>query len=415
MTTYRDLALALAIGLLIGVERGWHLRHEPSGSRVAGVRTFVLLGITGGAAGLLATHGQSAIAAVIIAGVVAVLVAGYLRRTRDAGTPDATTAVAALLTLILGGLATGGFPVPAVASAAVATLVLSQRRAMHGWVKGLTATDIKAVARFAIIAGAIWPLLPDRNFGPYAAWNPRDLWLIVVVVTGLSFAGYAASRHWGATKGILATAAIGAAYSSTAVSAALAQRLRSGDAPPAILRSGIAIASAVMFGRVLVLAALLAPFALPRLAMIVGPPGLLAVALAAWSVRSASQPARAVANTAGNPFELLPAIGFALFVALLALVVRWAEARYGSTGIATLLTITGAMDVDAAVVTMGGLPPGTIDADTAGMILSLPILLNTLVKSVIVVATAGWRAGLPAAAPLLLCAAVMPLALLLTR
>lgn len=112
---------------------------------------------------------------------------------------------------------------------------------------------------------------------------------------------------------------------------------------------------------------------------------------------------------------ILPALGFALLVAVLALVVRWAEIRFGNAGIATVLAITGSMDVDAAIVTMRGLAPGTLDAGVAGMILSLPVLLNTLFKAGIVLVTAGWRAGWRAALPLLSAAAMLPLALLLTR
>lgn len=118
-----------------------------------------------------------------------------------------------------------------------------------------------------------------------------------------------------------------------------------------------------------------------------------------------------MALTGSNPFELRIALAFAALMALLSLVVHWAEAEYGDAGIATLLAITGAMDVDAAIVAMRALPPGTVKPQLAGMILSLPLLLNTLIKSGIVIAVAGWRKGLPAAAPMLIAAAVIPLGL----
>ncbi|MFZ4690704.1 MAG: MgtC/SapB family protein, partial [Polymorphobacter sp.] len=302
-------------------------------------------------------------------------------------------------------------------AAAVVTLLLAQRRLLHDMLRGMTEADIKAVARFAIIAGVVWPLLPDRAMGPYAAWNPRDLWLVVVVVCGLSFAGYAAGRRFGTTRGTLATAAIGALYSSTAVTAALAQRLRSEPEQAGVLRAGIAVASAVLFARVLVLTALLVPFALPRLAAIVGPAAAVALGFAALSWRAASAaPAIAAVGAGGrNPFALLPALGFAVLVAVLALVVRWAEVRFGDAGIAVVLAITGSMDVDAAIVTMRGLPPGRLDAQVAGLILALPVLLNTLFKAVIVLLTAGWAAGWRAAMPLLAAAAVLPVMALVTR
>jgi uncharacterized membrane protein (DUF4010 family) len=413
---YRDLAAALAIGLLIGIERGWKLRQEPEGSRVAGFRTFGLLGLLGGLAGLIGKQ-QPLLAAVLALGALAILILDYRHAETTIQKTDvsSTTEIAALLTFALGALATGGYPIPALAAAAIATALLAQREMLHGWLRGMTEVDIRAVVRFAIIAGVIWPLLPNRDMGPFNAWNPFDLWLVVVIVCGFSFAGYIAGRRLGATRGTLATAAIGGIYSSTAVTAALSQRIRAEPGQAAIFAAGIAVASAVMFGRVLVLTAILVPFALPRLAMIIVPAGVVAMAFVAWQWRSAQGTPATEAKLPGNPFALLPALGFAALVAGLALAVRWAQIRFGDAGIATLLAITGAMDVDAAIVTMRGLPPAALDADVAGMILSLPVLLNTLFKAVIVVATAGWKAGWRAALPLLASAAVIPVALLLTR
>ncbi|GGE05534.1 hypothetical protein GCM10011529_09900 [Polymorphobacter glacialis] len=408
---WTSLGTAIAVGLLIGVERGWRQRRIRGGGRVAGLRTFALLGLLGGLAGLMAIV-YPLVAAALAIGAVAILVIGYRRAIQ----PDATTEIAALLTLGLGALAGSGNPVPALAAAAVVTLLLSSRDQLHRWLRGLTETDIHAVARFAIIAAAIWPLLPDRDMGPYNAWNPRDLWLVVVIVCGLSFAGYAASRRFGATSGILATAAIGGLYSSTAVTAALSQQLRGTPEHARALSAGIAVASAVMFVRVAVLAAVLVPFALPRLAIIIAPAAIIALVFVALRWRSArdAPPATNVA-VARNPFALLPALGFAVFVAILALIVRWAEIRYGNAGIALTLAITGSMDVDAAIVTMRGLPANSLDPAIAGMILALPVLLNTLVKAGITIVTAGPKLGWPAALPLLASAATMPVAAFLAR
>lgn len=409
------LALSLAIGLLIGVERGWQSRAEPPGSRVAGLRTFGLLGLLGGVVGLVGIDAHPAIAAILLGSAAVALVAGYIHDMRADGQVSVTATVAALLTLLLGTLATSGYAVLAVAAAAAATLLLSMRHELHGWLKRLSDVDIKAVARFAIIAAAILPLLPDQYYGPYDAWNPRQLWFVVVLVTGFSFAGYAANRLWGEARGTLVTAAITGAYSSTAVTLALSRRLRSGDGSPPILSAGIALASAMMFVRVLLLCGLLAPVALPGLALIVGPAALVGTGFALWSLRSARNKAKGAGILSGNPFELLPALGFALVVAILAVAVRWAQIRYGSAGIATLIALSGSFDVDAAIITMGGLPAGMIAPDMAGIVLAVPILINTLFKAGITLVTAGWRQGIHAAVPLLASAAAMPLAWLVTR
>jgi uncharacterized membrane protein (DUF4010 family) len=406
---YRDLALSLAIGLLIGIERGWSARVEAPGRRVAGLRTFGLLGLLGGLLGTIGLHVHPIASFVVLAGAVAAVVAGYVNDMRVNGRVSATSTVAALLTLCLGLIATNGYPRLAMAAAAAATLLLSLRSRLHAWLARLDERDVLATARFAIIAAAILPLLPDRRFGPYEAWNPRELWLVVVLVTGFSFAGYVAARRFGPARGTLATAAIGGMYSSTAVTAALSRRLADPAEPREALASGVALASAMMLLRVLVLTALLASSAAPTLAMLVGPAALVAVAIGAWQVRqSIGTPAAAPPVLGrGNPFELLPALGFALIVAVLALATRWAAARFGDGGIAALIAITGTFDVDAAIVTLGGLPEGMLAPEVAGLVLAGPVLLNTLFKAGIALALAGPRRGWPAALPLLAAAGTM--------
>ncbi len=403
------LGLALAVGLLIGIERGWSARGEGAGRRVAGLRTFGLLGLLGGVIGTLGLNVHPLLAAIVLAAAAAALVAGYLRDMRVDGNVSATSTIAALLTLCLGILATNGYPKAAVLVATVAMLVLSLRTQLHGWIARLNETDVQATARFALITAAVLPLLPNRRFGPYDAWNPRELWLVVVLVTGFSFAGYIASRTFGARRGILATAAIGGMYSSTAVIAVLARRLKLGDAPASLLAAGIAVASATMFVRVLLLTAALAAFALPALAFVAAPAGLVALAACLWLLRRDGRgaPGASTPFVPHNPFELLPALGFALLVGALALATRWTEARFGDVGIAALLAITGSFDVDAAIVTLGGLPDGTIAAWLGGLVLAVPILLNTLFKAVIVISMVGGRPGLRAAAPLLASGAAM--------
>jgi uncharacterized membrane protein (DUF4010 family) len=398
----RDLAVALALGLLVGLERGWRSRASADGSRVAGLRTFGLLGLLGGVCGWLAAAVDVVVAIVVAAGAVAAIVAGYVQETRVAGLLSATSAAAALLTLGLGMAAASGYPAEAMAVAAVMTLLLASRAQLHGWVAALGERDILATARFAILAGAILPFVPNARFGPYDAWNPFELWLVVVLVTGFGFAAYAANRRFGAKRGTLATAVVAGAYSSTAVTVALSHRLRGAGTGRDVLAAGIALASAVMFARVLILTAILARDALPSFALAVGPAAAVATLWGIWRLRGvggegegASEP---IAD--GNPVELVPALGFALLVAVMALAVRWAEVRFGDAGTATLLILSGSFDVDAAIVTLGGLAPGTLDARTGGLVLAAPVLINTLFKAGIVLVNGGWRTGRSAALPL---------------
>lgn len=371
------LGAALAAGLLIGIERGWKLRGEAEGSRVAGLRTFTLFGLGGGLAGVLQTMGHGLVAAILLAANGAIIAIGYWRLRGEAGGADATSAVAGLLTLALGFLSGAGQPALALAGAAVVTAILALRRETRRLVGLLDEADVKALARFAVIAAAIYPFLPDRPYGPYDAWDLRTLWLVVIIVTGFSFAGYAANRIFGTRRGTIATALIGGAYSSTAVTHSFSQRLGAGAGGGAE-NAGIALASAVMYLRVIVLVALLASRLLVPFAVLVAPALVAGFAASWWLYR------RAVHSTGpappGNPVALLPALTFVAFVAAAAVAARWAEANFGEQGIALLLLVMGTMDVDAAIVTAGGLEPAAIAADLAALAIGGTILANMAVK-----------------------------------
>lgn len=328
------------------------------------------------------------------------LVLGYAGELRREGSLSSTTMVAAVLTFALGYAAAHGFAGAALAGAAITLIVLASRTQLHGLLKGLTEEEIESVARFAIVALVVLPLLPDTNFGPYDAWNPRRIWSVVVVVLGLSFAGYAATRRFGAERGILATALTGALVSSTAVTVTYARRLRAGDEAQAALTAGIALASLVMFVRVQIVAAVLAPFASASLALTMTPALLTSLGMALLALRHEQQTPSQHEVKLGNPLDFGPALLLAALVAVLSVVVHWALARWGSSGVALLLGITGMMDVDAAVLTLSNLPVGSIDGWTAGVLLSIPILVNTAIKGVIALSVAGGRAGIRAAIPL---------------
>ena len=395
MINWADEALrigaAVAAGLLIGIERGWTQRGQRAGTRVAGVRTFTLLGLAGGLGGLLGAKGQTLVAGCIAASAAALLVAGYFKRLQEK--PDATTPVAALATLAVGFLAGSGSAGLALSAAAVAVLVLAMREELHGFVAKLDEHDVKALARFAVIALGVLPFLPNEPMGPYGAWNPWKLWWVVVLVTGFSFMAYVANRLFGARRGTISTALIGGAYSSTAVTQSLAQRLGSKEAGGAEA-AGIALATAVMYLRVIALVAFLAPRILPSFVLVVLGPLLAAWAAGWWLYRKA--PKCEGPSPPGNPIALLPALGFLLFVAAAAVVARWAEGRFGEQGIAVLLLIMGSMDVDAAIVTAGGLPSQAIAAELAALALGGTILANMFVKLGVTLAYARGK-GLAAA------------------
>lgn len=384
---YLGLAASIAAGLLIGIERGWNLRAAADGTRVAGVRTFTLLGLMGGVAGLLGADGQKFVAGALIAAAAIVMAIGYAR-TDSPARSDATSAIAGLLTLALGFLAGSGAPLLSIACASVVTLILALRNEAHDLLRQLDEQDVKALARYAVIAAAIFPFLPSGGYGPYGAWDLQKLWLVVVLVTGFSFTGYVANRIVGVRHGTIATALIGGAYSSTAVTQSLAQRLKTAPDGSAE-NAGIALATLIMYVRVLLLVALLATSVLVPLAIIIAPPLITAAVAGIWLYSKSA--AGDGTSPPGNPIALIPALGFVLFVAAAAVAARWAEGRFGEQGIATLILIMGSLDVDAAIVTVGALDSRTISSDLAALALGGTVLANMAVKLGITIAYARSR------------------------
>ena len=372
-----QLGSALAVGLLIGVERGWQLRGAQEGMRVAGVRTFSLLGFVAGLAGLLGASGNQLTASAIVIGAALVTGLGYWQTMKTEGMVDATSPVAAIVTLALGFLGGSGEPALAVAGGAVVTLILALRAELHSLIGALDEEDVKAFARYAVIALAVFPFLPEGRFGPYEAWEPQTLWFVVVIVTGFSFIGYVANRIFGAKRGTIATAIIGGAYSSTAVTQSFSQRLGSGQGGGAE-NAGIALATAVMYLRVIVLVGLIATPLLPAFVKVVLPALLVGFGVSYWLYQKSEHSSGPAPP--GNPIAILPAITFVAFVAVAAVAARWAQDSFGEQGIAILLFLMGSMDVDASIVTAGGLEPGTIANELAALAIAGTILANMGVK-----------------------------------
>lgn len=399
--------LALCLGLLVGIQRGWAMRGMADGTRFAGIRTYGLLGLAGGIAGALYSHAPAP-ALILLAATAGLIVFGYSRTSKGEGQVSGTASIVGLLTVASGFVAATGEQLLGTAIAVAMVVLLSLRGTLHEWVRSLSEKEVMAIARFAVIALVILPLLPDEGYGPYGAWHPRQLWMVVVLVSGFSFAGYFATKRLGPSRGNIATAAAGAVVSSTAVTAAMAAKMRNGDGSPALLSAAICMASVVMYLRVLVLVGALASFALAHFALLVVPGLLVSLAATAWHLRRAvheNQPAPSIELGLRNPFDLGPALLLAALVMALTVAAHWVLDAFGDQGVALVLAISGIVDVDSAIITMGHLPPGTLQTAIAGLVLAIPVTLNTLFKGVITISVARPGRGMPAALPLFASAA----------
>ncbi len=397
---FASIGLGLAIGMLVGVQRGWVLRDAAEGSRVAGVRTYGLLGLAGAVAGAIHDAAQGPATVLLVAAACLVLF-GYYRAAQP-GSVSATGSIASLLTLVCGFMVGVGEAILGAAVAVAMVLLLAMRGPLHGWVASLDKGEVQAIARFALISMVILPLLPDKGFGPYQAWNPRQLWLVIVLVSGFSFLGYFSAKLLGASRGILVLAAAGSVVSSTAVTAALAAKLGKEHADEAVLKAGVCVASVVMMARLLVLVAILVPFALEPFALLLAP-GLIVSGLPAlWNIRrirTEGQPGSAVLDLR-NPLDFRPALVLAMLVMVASLAARWVLAHHGDAGLAVVLAISGSIDADSAIITMGGLPVGAMAPPMAAAVLCIPVILNSLLKAALALGVGGRKDALGMAVPL---------------
>jgi small basic protein len=242
----QKLGVALAIGFVIGAERGWETREAAEGGRTAGLRTFALTGLFGGLAALLAERFGASLLAVGFLGVAALAVASYFALVRVHGDLGFTTELALVLTYGLGALAGSGIQLEAVAAAVVVAAILGFKRELHRGLAWLERREVTATLQLLLIAAVALPLLPDRAMGPFEALNPRRIGLLVLLLAAISYGGWFAVRIAGERAGLLLTAAFGGLASSTAVTLTYARLARAHRAPAAILGAGIAVACGCM-------------------------------------------------------------------------------------------------------------------------------------------------------------------------
>ena len=327
------LGLALAIGMLIGIERGWRERSLAEGERTAGSRTFALIGLSGGVWGLLTNLlGPIPLAAAFIA-----FAGGFTlfkwREAEHEGDFGATTLVAALLTFALGVYAVLGDMTAAAAAGVVMAVLLASKRWLHQWIEALTWEELRATLILLVMSFVALPVLPDRGFGPYEALNPYALWLMTIAIAGVSFVGYVAIKVIGAKYGSLAAGVAGGLVSSTVATLDFARRAKADPGQQRISLAGALTASSVMFLRMLVIVALFGP---DRFARLVGPLTVsAAVLLGAAIVLGANwEPGEKGEDrdVFSNPFELLSVLRFAAILAIILVASKALVAWFGGSG-----------------------------------------------------------------------------------
>ncbi len=347
-----------------------------------------MLGLIGGMAGVLAVRGQIVIAAAAVAAAALLSVTAYYVAASRTGhaAADGTTEVAAIAVVLLGATAGFGELRLAAAVGAVIVLVLREKSAIHHFVERLGEVELRAGLQFAALALVILPVLPAGPFGPLGGIRPRELWTVVLIVSGLNFAGYLARRVVGHSHGMVIAGMLGGLISSTAVSMTFSRQSRDAAIRAAPLALGVVGACTVLLPRLALLTLVLWPPLTLALLPFFLPPLLVGAALVWFGLRGAGAGVEGPAPAEGrSPLRLGSAILLALGFQAVLMVMSLVRDRFGDVGVLASSALLGLTDMDALTLSMSRLAAdeGVRLAATA---MAVGVLANTVLKLSVVMA-----------------------------
>lgn len=376
--------IAIGIGLLIGLER------ERIPSARAGLRTFGLVGMFGALTAMLGQNLQSIVPfAVGLAIVGLMIISAYLRHP-DASDPGTTSVAALLLCYCLGAATWLGHAQLAVMLAIGTTVLLYFKTQLRGIATRLEARDWISMLQFGVLSLVILPILPNEEMGPFGALNPYQIWWMVVLISGVSLAGYAALQIVGVRHGAVFVGIFGGLASSTATTMVYARQAQAAESLSAMAAMVIVLANLAMLVRITAIVGVLAlPVVKPLLA-IVAPGLLLGVAAVIWNWRQLSERGEAVLPQTRNPTELKTALGFGLLYALVLVSAAWLSDYFGNRGMYVLALVSGLTDVDPIMLSSLRLfAMGKLELQAVLTSIGIAMLANLFFKSMMALAIGG--------------------------
>lgn len=369
------------VGIVVERQRSGHASGPHA--RFGGVRTFTLIGGVAGLAGWLVTLHLGVLAIVLTAGAVALVVGGYVAASRQE--IDGTSEAAALVVVGAGLVAGLGWLALASGIVAVSVLLLVEKSELHALVSRVDDEELRAAARFGVMAAVILPLLPEGPIGPFGGVRPRELWLLVLFFTGLSFAGYLARRVFGAGRGYPLAGLLGGLISSTNVTFTFARLSRREQTLAQPLAIGAIAACTMLFPRVMIAACVLNLSVARQLLPYLAAPFIIGVAVLAVWWRQDSEPAPQ-AMRPSNPLQIVPALQMAAIFQIVLFAVGGISRAFGDSGLRIAGAVLGLTDVDALTISMTTTPASASAPAAAAAAIAIGILANCLLKAGVAIA-----------------------------
>jgi uncharacterized membrane protein (DUF4010 family) len=386
------LGLSAAIGLLVGIERGWQEREARDGARVAGIRTYTLIGGLGGICALLSADALPLLGICFAAFAVSF---GFFewRKERETGSYSATGLIAGLLTFALGAYAVRGPMSVAAAAGVVTAAVLAERHILHGFLRHLKWIELRAALILLVMTAVLLPALPDRTVDPWNALNPHAIWLMTVLIAAVCYGGYVAMRLAGERNGLLYAGIMGGLVTSTTVTWTFARLAKRNAGAEAEVVTAILAAWIVSLLRMTAIAVVIAPALLrPMLWPIITAAGVLLIP-AAIAYRIAGR-AKETSLKLEDPFDLSTILRFTLLLAVVMLLAKLAESHFGETGLLALGAGSGVLDVDPITLSMAKLVNNGLVPLTAAATILMAAATNAISKAVLAFVFGGPRMGL---------------------
>lgn len=406
---FSRLAVALAVGLLIGLERGHFERTEPKtiGRRITGMRTFGLIALVGALCALIAEEIHLLFLGIGFLGFAALMTAFHVLASGEDHDYGITTIIASLITFALGALAMIGYMNVAAATAVVMTMLLGMKPILHRIEVKLQHIELEATLKLLLISIVILPVLPNEGYGPWKALNPYTIWWMVVLIASISYVGYFGTKIIGAKKGLLLTGLFGGLASSTAVTVNFSRSGRKSGKLIPLFSAGILVAAGLMYPRILIVATIISPplalnMVIPLVAM-----ALVCFLAAAWLARVEVSTVVDREQTLRNPFEMKVALQLAGVLAAIMFLAHALQQWLGDLGLFILAALSGISDVDAINLTLAGMASDQqITMAVAANAIIVAAVTNTITKGVLAAVIGGKRLCLYVSTTLLLAVVV---------